>query len=414
MSLINDMLKNLEKNPRPFLHPEKLLEGLNPNFTRELHKNRSYYFFIILLSLIFIVICLYGAMLKPNVIPKTSAEKAPTLARAHDFLEQELPSITTNPSMLTGIALQMQHDMTNLRFLLNQNTLYRLSANTDKNEMTIIFENTQLLAALPKIDFAGSGIENIQAFTDENKNLKLVLSLNANADLKRLELSDTGHETELQMDIAYVSIPTLESTVKSMPISIKNPVTEEASEQQYQQALTLSAAGQNHKAIQILKVLLMQYPEQLKTRESLITLLMNTGNRSEAENMINAGLEQQADYTPFVELKARMLVDAGKNSAALRILEQSAPSLKSNPEYHAFIAAIYQRSGKYSLAAGLYKQLLAINPSNGKWWLGLGVTLEAMGNQSQALEAYANAENTGDFNPELKAYLASRLSHSVS
>jgi len=94
---------------------------------------------------------------------------------------------------------------------------------------------------------------------------------------------------------------------------------------------------------------------------------------------------------------------------AISILEKYAPSIEANPKYHAFIAALYQRQGKTNLAANLYKQLLDLDPKNAKWWLGLGVTQESLGNTTAAVEAYNNADAIGGLSPETKAYVDTRI-----
>jgi cytochrome c-type biogenesis protein CcmH/NrfG len=50
-----------------------------------------------------------------------------------------------------------------------------------------------------------------------------------------------------------------------------------------------------------------------------------------------------------------------------------------------------------------------VQPTNAKWWVGLGVALDGAGQSAESLEAFAKADNIGGLNPELKAYIQSRL-----
>jgi Flp pilus assembly protein TadD len=316
-------------------------------------------------------------------------------------------------AMLTGIALQMQQDMTYLRFLLNRNALYQVSSDASRHELTIIFENTRLVAALPKINYSGSGIEDIHAFKNESGNLKLVLRLNAMADIKRLELSETGKAPELQLDILCNNPIEVIShhpvAARTIPVTIKRPVAENTAEQEYQRALQLVSIGDTLEAARILRELLVVSPEDKKAREYLTTLLVQQGKKVEANKILDVGLSLQSDSPALLKLKARLLVEEGKTEAALTLLEKISPQMSSDPEYYAFVAALYQRQGQVSLAGNLYKQLLALQPSNAKWWVGLGIALEASGDHSQAFDAYANADSIGGLDPELKSYLATRL-----
>jgi Flp pilus assembly protein TadD len=420
MSLINQLLKDLEKSPRSHTSPEKLLSGLRADISHELKKKKKYYFLITFLVLVLISVLSISALSKKHKQNLSTALNNKTLLSNPSVINtasknNAVPTVTNTDSMLTGIALQMQQDMTYLRFLLNHNTLYEITSDTTRHEFTIVFENTRLVAALPKINYAGSGVEDIQAFKDENGNLKLVLRLNSNADIKRLDLNEDGKEPELQLDIYYNNPSELVENhsrsvlTHTMPVTIKNPVAENISEQEYQRATQLVAAGQNTEGIEILKRILVATPTDRKTREYLLPLLIQQGDKAEAYKILDIGLNLQPGNPTFIKLKARLLVDEGKVDLALALLQKFSPEITTDPEYYAFIAALYQRQGQAHLAADLYKKLVGMQPANAKWWVGLGIALEASGDRTQAFDAYSNADGIGGLNPELKTYLNTRL-----
>ncbi len=412
MSLINEMLKDLDNRPRKIINAENVLHDLKSTFTHELKRNQKYYFVIGALIAILIFMCLFIAVKKHHY----SATKAKLLLINKNVIQKaiKIPIIqNTGLTMLTGVALQMQQDMTYLRFLLNQNALYKLNSDTEHHQLTIIFDNTQLLAALPKVNYKGSGIEDIQAFKDENNNLKIVLQLNPNTDVKRLALDQSGKAPELQLDLFYknknVSEENLAIANTSIPVSIKRPVAESVTQEQYQRAMLLYSKGLYDEAIDILRSVISSVPDQHEGRELLATLLLKQNMTKEASTVIDEGLEQQPIYPIFAELKAQLLLKENNVNKAISILEKYAPSIEANPKYHAFIAALYQRQGKTNLAANLYKQLLDLDPKNAKWWLGLGVTQESLGNTTAAVEAYNNADAIGGLSPETKAYVDTRI-----
>jgi Flp pilus assembly protein TadD len=419
MSLINQLLKDLEKSPRSHTSPEKLFSGLRAGISYQLKKKKKYYLLIALLVLVLTSLLSISTISKKNQPYTLAAVNNKVLLKKPNLVNttsknNSITSVTNSDSMLTGIALQMQQEMTYLRFLLNHNTLYEITSNTDRHELTIIFENTRLIAALPKINYAGSGIQDIQAFNDQNGNLKLVLRLNSTADIKRLELNEDEKEPELQLDIYYNNASeALESHPRSithtMPVSMKNPVAENFPEQEYQRAVQQVAAGQNTVAIGILKRILVASPMDRKTREYIIPLLIQQGDKAGAHKMLDVGLNLQPGNPTFIKLKARLLVDDGNVDIALALLQKFSPGMTADPEYYAFIAALYQRQGQANLAADLYKKLVTMQPANAKWWVGLGIALEATGDRTQAFEAYSNADGIDGLDPELKTYLTARL-----
>jgi tetratricopeptide (TPR) repeat protein len=418
MSLINNMLKDLEQRPQTkSIETSTILADLKWGVTHELKENKRYY--LIISTLVFILllgfILLFSIHTRTRLHPLVSIPAASiknTLSADARF-ENETFAKAQNPSaVLTGIALQVQQNSTALRLLLNQNTFYRVSKDITRNEFIIIFEKTHLLAALPKMNYLGSGIENIRAYIDEKGNLKLVLQLADDVDVKRLEFNEEGKAPELQLDLVFRNTtPTVSTTGKNptIPVIIKKPVAENSAEQQYQQALGLCEDGQSKSAMQLLATILVTFPQYNQAREKLASLYLEAGDLPAANALVTTGLKHAPEYTPFTELKAHIQLREKNLQGAIQTLEIAAPPLVKNPEYHAFIAALYQRAGKYNLAANLYKQLITFQPTNGKWWLGLGVAMDSLGNHEQALEAYANADNIGGLNPELKAYVSSQL-----
>jgi Tfp pilus assembly protein PilF len=420
MSLINDMLKDLERRPQAKrIESSEILAGLKWTVSNEWKLNKNYYVIIGALLLVLMTVCsflLFGKHISLNAVMPTSFQKnnsvigkALSAQRASDALLKTQSQV----AILTGIALQVQQNSTALRFLLNQNAFYRISNDVKRNEFIIILEKTHLLAALPKINYLGSGIENIRAYTNEKGNLKLVLQLADDVEVKRLDLNEEGKAPELQLDLVFKNTPpTLVSNTEknpTIPVIIKKPVAENTAEQQYQQALVLCEDGQNQNAMHLLASVLTAFPEYNQAREKLASLYLDAGNTTAAKYLVNMGLKHSPDYLPFTELKAHVLMREGNLESAISILENVAPPLAKNPEYHAFIAALYQRSGKPKLAANLYKQLITLQPMNGKWWLGFGVALDSLGSHEQALEAFSNADNAGGLSPELKAYVSTQL-----
>lgn len=226
-----------------------------------------------------------------------------------------------------------------------------------------------------------------------------------------------GKLPELQLDLLSSSIPdSSESNTlanknfSSLPTdAIVKLRTDISMSDQYQKALQLSSEGHGHDAMKMLTSILSKDPDYAAVRESLASLLITQGNTVQAEQILKIGLKQRPYFPAFVVLKARILVDEGKINQALDLLQLAPPMLTTNPDYHAFIAALYQRQGKPLFAEKLYEQLLAVQPNNAKWWMGLGIALEGMGKPTLALEAYVKAGNSNQLTPELKIYAESRV-----
>jgi tetratricopeptide (TPR) repeat protein len=419
MSLINQMLKDLARRSKPLPDPEVILSGLVSTPYSKPKKNKFHYwliassslFTLMVTSVIFqqefsskyhqnrIILATFNSQLHP--ISKTGLKI------------NEMSTLPLNPVMLTGMTLQIQNEMTNFRFLLSQNTLYRITTN-GKDRLVIVLENARLIANLPQIDTTNSAIKSIRMTTQADGSLKIILILNTGAELSHLELNEAGKLSELQMDLSYIDgtlpNPQQGDVVEEQQINPIKKITYDTSiADEYQQAMNFSTQGQNNEAIALLTKFLIKHPEFVPARKSLTTLLLNEGNTSKAQQVINAGLQQQPLFAPYIQLKAQILVNKGKIRQALNLLQLAPPPLEENPEYHAFIAALYQRQNKAMLAEKLYEALLNQQPDNSIWWMGLGIARESLNKNQEALAAYKKANNTNNLSPELKVYVETRI-----
>ena len=417
MSLINDMLKDLEQRA-PKSESTASLAGLSVSAKFDPRLRALYPFIIIsvLMALFFVVFGLYLVSHKSSLHVVATTQRQPdasvetTVALTPQTVANSLiPVALVEPSLLTGVAMQVQDNVNSLQFLLNKDSLYHLEFNPEHNQLSVIFDRTKLLAALPKMDYVSSGIDDMQAFNDENGDLKLVLSLAPYTEVKRVEPGKTG---ELELDLSFrpgIDVHPTAMNANALPMTIQNPVVESAIEQAYQEAWQAETQGQDETAIRILSQLVDEHPRYQSGRELLARLLLRHRDTKSATRIIDEGLAVEPGSQVFAELKAHLLLDKGQVNEAIHLLEANAPGLDKNPNYHAFIAALYQKQGKAAMAANIYKQLLTLQPDNAKWWLGLGVSLDALGSHIQALEAYSNANTNGDLSPELKAYVETQL-----
>ncbi len=109
----------------------------------------------------------------------------------------------------------------------------------------------------------------------------------------------------------------------------------------------------------------------------------------------------------FVSLLARIHVEQGAPDTAVTLLEQQRLA-KPDAEILALLATLYQRSDRHPQAIAAYKDALTLKPQEGKWWVGLGISQEAMQNWAEARFAYERARDT-NIDPRLARYAEQRL-----
>ena len=142
---------------------------------------------------------------------------------------------------------------------------------------------------------------------------------------------------------------------------------------------------------------------------SVLGLLIKQGRWVETAELMQQGVQANPANRAFIELYARTLMQLNRDQQAITLLRTHAPAVATDPEYFALLAALYQRQQDHLAAANTYSQILKLRPDSGIWWVGLGISLEALGKQQQAQQAYARARQTGTLHGDLARYTDNRL-----
>ena len=150
-------------------------------------------------------------------------------------------------------------------------------------------------------------------------------------------------------------------------------------------------------------------PAHVRARELLAGILIKQGRWIETADVMQQGVQLLPGNLVFVKLYARTLMQLNRDRQAIQLLREHAPAVAQDPQYYALLAALYQRQQDHLAAANTYSQILKLQPSAGIWWVGLGISLEALGKQPEAQQAYARARKTGSLRGDLARYTDNRL-----
>lgn len=184
---------------------------------------------------------------------------------------------------------------------------------------------------------------------------------------------------------------------------------EELAENAYRDAAQLRAQGNPAEAERRLKALLATNPKQVKARELLASIQLDSGRWAEAQDTLEQGVTQVPGYLAFRFQLARLYLEQGADEQALALLESARREGRTDPELYGFLAALYQRGGRHADAVKNYQEALTLRPVEGKWWLGLGISLEGTKNVSAARDAYRQALESGRLTSNLSRYAEDRL-----
>jgi Flp pilus assembly protein TadD len=136
----------------------------------------------------------------------------------------------------------------------------------------------------------------------------------------------------------------------------------------------------------------------------LALALLDSGRPEEAEALLREGLAVQPEDSEAARVLGHLLLDRGEARGALDVLSAAAPPITEDTDYHALMAAAEQRGADHRAAARRYRDLLALQPGNGQWRVGLGISLLATGDRNGAAEAFRQALADPSLPPALRSF----------
>lgn len=147
----------------------------------------------------------------------------------------------------------------------------------------------------------------------------------------------------------------------------------------------------------------------LAAREQLAGLLLHQGRLSEVAALLRESLELHPGHLAFRQGYARLLVEQGSLAEARQLLLSGPPPDTLDPQFHGLLAALEQRLGNHRAAADLYTRLASAWPQRSAWWLGLGISLESLERPQDAAAAFAGALRSEDLTSDLRRFADQRL-----
>lgn len=185
----------------------------------------------------------------------------------------------------------------------------------------------------------------------------------------------------------------------------------EGAETDYRKAILSVNQGRVDEALAGLRSALRQDGAHPAARQLLVKLLLEARRGDEAEQVLQEGLQTQPAQIAWAMALARLQANRDDLVGAWKTLNYSLPAASGNADYQGFSGHILQRLGRHKDAIERYVDAARLSPRDGRWWLGLGLSLEAEGRAAEAKEAFQNARASGSLSAELSALVDQKLHH---
>lgn len=209
---------------------------------------------------------------------------------------------------------------------------------------------------------------------------------------------------------AAVSAPETESEQPGTVVVRRHePSPEQRAQRAAQEGTAALRRGDWTTAARLLQEVIEVEPANDDAREGLVIALQRQGRLSETDAVLLDGLAVATNPARFAKLRARLQASRNELDAALDTLAIAVPRIAADPEYHALKAALAQQAGRHSEAAEIYSALTEYAPGNGTWLAGLAIALDRQGEAAAARDAYIRALQAGGLDRALVAHAQRRL-----
>ena len=395
MSVINTMLKDLEqRGGKRDQSKEEVLQGLSSSTTGIFHERNFNPYLVSLFSVLGVcVILMLVYLYSPYRLVDAQQDAQPagaavTATRAAgtdsdiDVASAEVGKVVPRPAAVVAVA---EKRATSPQPAATTTSLApaKKSPEPDATLSTTRAESPQIITA---------------DATSTVKRNHIKQANTATAD--RVESADS------RSAIPTASIPE-DETDAAISKTKREPGKIEKSENAYRHAMDLFSQGRTDEARLQLKLALGLDPANSKASQLLAAIYLGDNRAELAVDVLDKGLKLRPADQDLLRLYLQVQVQMKNYAQAIDIMERRMRLNK--PEEVAYLAGLHQKNNDHLGAARLYAQALKLVPSNSVWWMGQGISFEALGMNEEAMKSYRQSIESGRLNTQLAEYVLGRI-----
>lgn len=152
-----------------------------------------------------------------------------------------------------------------------------------------------------------------------------------------------------------------------------------------------------------------QLPDHREALLEHVALLSELGRADEAIERVRSARRERRRDAGLAMLHARLLEASGRRDQAIRTIDESGLDVASAPELHALAAVFLQRDADHAEAIDRFEAIVRRHPGEARWWMGLGISLEAQARTSEAADVYRIAIELGALSRPSREWVGARI-----
>jgi MSHA biogenesis protein MshN len=266
------------------------------------------------------------------------------------------------------------------------------STQSSDTDIELVMTETDIASAMNVLDDAQVLSNEIEMASDNS------------AILPKIETQDKqiGTQNDIKLDIQTTPEQTSHFSMTGS--------SQENSTRSLKQRIAKSLNNDNLDLAQsLLRQLLETEPDNIKARKKLAALLFAQGDYMQSKQLLVRGIELHPAKGDLRLMLARLYMIQKAPSQAMHILAEFQPSRDNQTEYLAYRAALAQQLKQTTLARSDYQTLTIVESDNAKWWLGLAIAEDQLGEMNMALQAYNRASSLGQLDGSVNEFIQQRI-----
>ncbi|GIU23818.1 tetratricopeptide repeat protein [Shewanella schlegeliana] len=184
---------------------------------------------------------------------------------------------------------------------------------------------------------------------------------------------------------------------------------EELAQKQMLLATDAQQQGLHRDALSYYEAALAYNPSLHQARRQAAALYYGQSKLAKAAKLLEQGQLLFPQEYEFSLLLARVLQAGGQDELALKSLAKIPDNSELAIKKWHQQSDLAQAQKNYPVAEQSFRQLAKYEPSQGRWWMGLGYALDAQQKYTEAKAAYSQALSQGNLSAQAKVYVDNRL-----
>ncbi len=393
MSVINQMLKDLDERQKNATSSNEYSSNL---VVKSSNKNVFFIFIAILLVVNVLGIAIWqlyqeNQTLKIDKAASESAAEQAAVSLTAIVNEKANADSSTQILVEEKLVEEKLAEPTLTESKLHKQELHKQELVTDADNQGVTPNNQRVSAKTPAQENLPANAVQSVALTDSEK-------------VANIEDNTTPHTT--QQTAASTNVAG-EPAVPQLTISRKQLSAEQLAKQKIAQAERALQNNELANAEQLFEEVLLVLPEHKVARKQLAALWFGRKSYQAALNLLSQGIALTPDDSEYRLMKARIYLIQGQRQAAVNTLKALADL--ADVEYQALLATNAQQTKQYQLAIDAFNILVKLQPTVGRWWLGLAVALDSDGQFTQAAIAYNKVKESDGLSESAQQFARQRL-----